>query len=145
MVEKKHQKKKKKKKGGRETRSGEERNQNGVSEGMCKLGQTLLLFPPPPPLPPPSSTSSSLLSKERQRDKSSFPGLFLPLFSGDVGLLYAPRSSRADLKLITCLSPRGRGQKASPLYAQIPDYPPSPHQRDDRNLAQSPENNPWRV
>lgn len=33
-----------------QTCSGEERNQNGVSEGMCKLGQTLLrlllLLPP---------------------------------------------------------------------------------------------------
>lgn len=39
--------------------SGEERNQNGVSEGMCKLGQTLLrllllLLPSPP-----SATSSA--------------------------------------------------------------------------------------
>lgn len=36
--------------------SGEERNQNGVSEGMCKLGQTLLrllLLLPSPLLPPP--------------------------------------------------------------------------------------------
>lgn len=40
-----------------QTCSGEERNQNGVSEGMCKLGQTLLrllLL-----LLPPSSTASS--------------------------------------------------------------------------------------
>lgn len=46
--------------------SGEERNQNGVSEGMCKLGQTLLrllllLLPSPPSLPPSATSSAASL------------------------------------------------------------------------------------
>ncbi|MEQ2271975.1 hypothetical protein XENORESO_012270 [Xenotaenia resolanae] len=63
-----------------QSRSEEERNQNGVSEGMCKLGQTLLrlllllLFSPPPPPPAAalllfllSSSSSSSQMKQTRR------------------------------------------------------------------------------
>lgn len=61
-----------------QTCSEEERNQNGVSEGMCKLGQTLLrllllpplLLPPPPPLLFLSSLSSSLGGKKVKKKKS---------------------------------------------------------------------------